>query len=414
MPEVGVHSEAGRLRRVLVCRPSLAHLRLTPDTCADLLFDEVIWVEKAQRDHADFVAKMESRGVEVLDLLDLLTDILDQPVARAWVLDRKVTDDRVGAAFTDDLRSWLDSLPAAELTEYLVGGVSYRDVPDDLSSPLLQVARDLDQMGFFIPPLPNTLFMRDNTSWIYGGVTLNPMYWPVRQQETLLTTAVYRFHPAFADQDLTYWFGDPDGRNLFRGLATLEGGDVMPVGNGVVLVGMGERTSQQAITQVAHTLFDAGAAAQVIVAALPKLRAAMHLDTVFTFCSEDVVTAFAPITDRIVPITLRPDPNAPSGLDVHRADTSFVETVGKALGTKLRTVATDGDPFGVQREQWDDGANLLALEPGVVMGYDRNTATNKALANAGIEVITISAGELGRGRGGGRCMTCPVLRDPLY
>ena len=301
---VGVWSEVGRLRRVLVCAPGLAHLRLTPDTCDELLFDDVIWVDRAKRDHFEFVTKMRDHGVEVLETHELLTDILGMPEGRSWVLDRKVTDDLVGPGLTHELRGWLGDLPAARLAELLIGGVTWRDVPDDLGGAFVTALRDApDQPGFVLPPLPNTLFARDNTSWIFGGVTLNPMYWPARRQETLLTTAIYRFHPAFADTSYDVWLGDPDGRAQDHGFATLEGGDVMPIGKGIVAIGMGERTSQQAITQVAQRLFKAGAAEQVIVASLPRARSAMHLDTVFTFCDADVVTTFAPVTDAIVPFT---------------------------------------------------------------------------------------------------------------
>lgn len=408
MTEHGVYSEVGKLRKVIVHRPGLEMRRLTPSNAAELLFDQVIWSRRAREEHDAFVGLMRNDfDIRVMLVHELLEDVVAIPEGRSYILDQKIIPNEVGVNGVPELRAWMDSLDNSTLVQHLIGGVTVGELPAATKDFVSQAYAETE---FVLPPLPNQLFTRDSSCWIYGGVTINPMFFPARRKEGIHLSAIYKYHPEFASADFPFWWGDPPGD---YGSATLEGGDVMPVGKGIVLIGMGERTTYQAVGQIAKALFDNGAAERVIAAKMPADRASMHLDTIFTFCDRDVITIYEPAVDAIQPISYYPSDSG--GTDVVIENKGWVDVVKSAMGLPdLRVIPTGGGAFQQEREQWDDGNNVVALEPGVVVAYNRNEYTNEKLRSAGVTVLEIEGSELGRGRGGGHCMTCPVLRDPVY
>ncbi|BBY57566.1 arginine deiminase [Mycolicibacterium sarraceniae] len=397
---LGSNSEVGTLRVVILHRPGAELQRLTPRNNDKLLFDGLPWVARAQEEHDAFADLLRSRGVEVLLMSELLTEALNSGAARMQGIAAAVDARRLGMPLAQELSAHLRGLEPAALAHVLTGGMTFTELPSGAKSDTSLVRRMHHGGDFVIEPLPNLLFTRDSSFWIGPRVAITSLALPARIRETSLTDLIYAHHPRFLGVRRAYE----------SQIAPVEGGDVLLLSPGVVAVGVGERTTPAGAEALARSLFDDGLAHTVLAVPIAQERAQMHLDTVCTMVDVDAVVMYPAISDSLSAFTIK---RTSDGITI-ADEAPFVRAAAEAMGIeRLRVIDTGLDPVTAEREQWDDGNNTLALAPGVVVAYERNSETNARLQDSGIEVLPIGASELGTGRGGPRCMSCPVARDPL-
>lgn len=416
---IGIHSEIGKLKEVIVHRPGVELDRITPDNAKELLFDDVLWSNQARREHDFFVNALKEHDITVYYFYDLLIETLEIKAGRKFILDRICAEETHGVTVAKEMRYILDNTDSKQVANYLIGGILKSDLSPFSKSSLRWQSLSIDD--FILPPIPNTLFQRDSSSWIGEGVNINPLAKIARKRESINIRAIYQYNPLFSNKKFPIYYGNEDIDYQF---ATIEGGDIHVIADGILFIGIGERTTPQGVEAVAKGLFDSNIAKKILVVELPKIRALMHLDTFITMIDKNTFVMYPHVDYQDIRSWIIRPGNLYNQANNNQANNNnlFWVEERKNLTNALAEVL-DVDSINMlkieestqimEREQWNDANNYLTLEPGIVIGYDRNIATNTMLRRNGIEVITVPSNELSRGRGGTRCMSCPISRDAI-
>ena len=409
MNKLNVTSEIGELKKVLLHRPGREIENLTPKFLAELLFDDIPWLDLAQKEHDAFAKVFRDNGVEVLYLTDLVAESLDVSeeiklkFVNQFILESSVNSDTL----KEKLKDLLLSIPNnKELVSLTMAGVKKTEIPNFEKRTLSDYIRDYP---FVTDPMPNLYFTRDPFAIINRGVALSKMFSQTRSRETIYGEYIFKYHPTYGDESIPKYYG----RDM---ISTIEGGDVLVLSETILAVGVSQRTHPASIEKLAKNLFyNFDTKYEVVLAFdIPKLRSFMHLDTVFTQVDYDKFLIHHDVQTIIKAYEIRKSPGMNGKLSVLPVEGKLDDILTKHLGMKVTLIPCGGeDSIAADREQWNDGANTIVLRPGEVIVYERNYITNRLLQEHGIKVHTIPSSELSRGRGGPRCMSMPFVREDL-